>query len=267
MRSVTAVAALFLLIAPAPRAQDDRHAALDKILDTYVRDGYVYYRALKQSRASLDRYVASLAAASVDGWPAADQTAFWINSYNAIVLQTVVNGFPTGGRAPQYPAGSIRQIPGAFERTRHRVAGRDLTLDEIEELLIKQSGDARVVLALGRGAVSSGRLRSEAFSGRRLETQLNEAVRECAARATCVKVDESANTLSVVELIGWRQAAFIATFTPKDERWKNRSPIERAMAAMLTPVVYPGERAWLEANTFRMTYHPFDWRLNDLADR
>ena len=267
MRLASFITALALLFASGPSAQEDRHAALDKILDTYVRDGYVYYRALKQSRAPLDRYVASLSAANVESWPPAEQEAFWINAYNAIVLQTVVTGFPTGARASEYPAGSIRQIPGAFERNKHRVAGRDVTLDEIEELLLKQFGDARIVLALGRGAVSSGRLRSEAFSGARLEAQLAESVRECAARAACVKIDQSGNTLSVVELIGWREAAFVASFTPKDERWKNRSPIERAVAAMVTPVVYSAEREILEANTFRMTSQKFDWRLNDLADR
>ena len=36
------------------------HRAFDKILDIYVRDGLVYYRALKQERAKFDRYVASL---------------------------------------------------------------------------------------------------------------------------------------------------------------------------------------------------------------
>ena len=36
------------------------HARLDAILDIYVRDGLVYYRALQRERGSIDRYVASL---------------------------------------------------------------------------------------------------------------------------------------------------------------------------------------------------------------
>ena len=36
------------------------HATFDKILDTYVRDGYVYYLALQKERGALDRYLASL---------------------------------------------------------------------------------------------------------------------------------------------------------------------------------------------------------------
>ena len=36
------------------------HRPLDQILDVNVRDGLVYYRALKSDRGRLDRYVASL---------------------------------------------------------------------------------------------------------------------------------------------------------------------------------------------------------------
>ena len=33
----------------------DRHTPLDRILDTYVRDGYVYYNALKAGRNPVDQ--------------------------------------------------------------------------------------------------------------------------------------------------------------------------------------------------------------------
>jgi hypothetical protein len=44
---------------PAPGAEL-LHRPLDQILDVNVRDGLVYYRALKGERGRLDRYVASL---------------------------------------------------------------------------------------------------------------------------------------------------------------------------------------------------------------
>ena len=54
----------------APRAQESavetRRRNLDEVLDLYVRDGEVYYRALKTERAKLDGYVNSLASAAVD---------------------------------------------------------------------------------------------------------------------------------------------------------------------------------------------------------
>jgi len=47
--------------APAPGTNVDAlQGPLDRLLDVYVRDGFVYYRALKADRAKLDRYVATL---------------------------------------------------------------------------------------------------------------------------------------------------------------------------------------------------------------
>ena len=51
------------------------------------------------------------------GWSREQQMAFWLNAYNAFVLQTVIDHYPVRGKSAEYPAGSIRQIPGAFDKT------------------------------------------------------------------------------------------------------------------------------------------------------
>src|SRR5690606_9272826 len=116
------------------------HRPLDELLDLYVRDGYVSYRALRAERARLERYVASLAdspaALALSKGSAEEQKAFWINAYNALVLRTVIDRFPIRGRSPEYPPDSIRQIPGAFEKPAHRVAGRMVSLDAIEREIL-----------------------------------------------------------------------------------------------------------------------------------
>jgi len=238
------------------------------MLDLYVRDGLVYYRAVKSDRAALDRFVDALDVApqELTGWSRAAQQAFWINAYNALVLRTIVDAYPIQGKSPDYPETSVRQIPGAFERTKHRVAGQSLTLDEIETGPIAGFGDARMILALGRGARGSGRLRSEAYRAEKPDTQLNEAVAECAERVSCVRIDRATNTLEVTPIIGWRAALFEKAFVSQaGARWPKRSPIERAVAAMIAPHMFPSEREFLEADTFHMTYGTFDWELNLLG--
>ena len=42
-----------------------KQSALDQLLDLYVRDGFVYYRALKADRAKLDGYVSQAAAENI----------------------------------------------------------------------------------------------------------------------------------------------------------------------------------------------------------
>ena len=47
-------------VAPTPADVDALHRPFDEILDIYVRDGLVYYFALKQERGKFDRYVQAL---------------------------------------------------------------------------------------------------------------------------------------------------------------------------------------------------------------
>ncbi len=248
-------------------AQADRHVVFDRVLDTYVRNGLVYYRALRAERSSLDRYLASLnvPAAEVAGWPPAEQQAFWLNAYNALVLRTVIDAYPIRTRSSEYPEGSVRQVPGAFDAVTHRVGGRTLTLDGIEQMMLDTYGDARLSLALGRGAMGSPRLRSEAFAAGRLDAQLTDVVAECATRLSCVQVDIAGDRLVVSPIMGWREEAFVRAFGPiAAGRWPNRSPIERAIAAMVYPHLFNREQQLLERDSFRMEYGNFDWRLNEL---
>jgi hypothetical protein len=261
------LAALCVSVSPRAQTPRDLHAPLDRILDTYVRDGYVYYLALKSERAALDRYVQSLdlPAAQVSAWTKNAQLAFWINAYNALVLQTVIDKYPIKAITDTYPAKSIRQIPGSFEQLPHRVAGRTLTLDAIEKTMIVPLGDARALIALGRGAVGSGRVRSEAYRAERLNEQLEQAVQEFVVRLACFKVDRDQNLVTVSPLFGWRQDAFIASFAKAGERWVNRSAIEQALLGMAAPKLFQSERDFLRQNTFQLKYGDFDWRLNDLT--
>ena len=258
------------LLTAVPRAQSRETAreAYDQVLDINVRDGLVYYRALKSGRGPLDRYVASLAAAPAASMPRNEQIAFWLNAYNALVLKTVIDHYPAPLRSREYPARSIRQVPGAFERLPHQVAGRAITLDQIEQTVLAGFDDPRVFLALGRGALGGGRLRSEAFRGDTLEQQLADVAKECATRAQCFQFDRPADTIRISSIFSWRRAEFEAAYAAKAAPvFATRSPIERAVLALVQPTLLATENEQLEKNTFKVSYSDFDWSLNDLTSR
>jgi hypothetical protein len=249
-------------------AADTLHKPLDQILDVDVRDGYVYYRALRSDRARLDRYVASLnvPAATYQSWSREQQMAFWVNAYNAFVLETVIDHYPIKGSSKEYPVNSIRQIPGAFEQNKHRAAGQSLTLDEIEKKILPPFKEPRLYLALGRGAVGSGRLRSEAYTGELLQQQLDSIQKEFTSEQTMLRVDRGANQVSVTPIISWHDAEFIAAYDlGATGTMAQRSPVERAIVAFVMPHLLPLEKELLQKNEFKVAYHPFDWRLNDLT--
>jgi hypothetical protein len=262
--------AVTLIIAPG-RAQESeaRRKAYDTLLDANVRDGLVYYRALKSDRARLDAYVASLASSAMEAAPRDEQIAFWLNAYNAVVLQTVIDHYPmTTQRSRDYPTRSVRQVPGAFDRLTHRLGGRTVTLDQIEQTILPAFQDPRVYLALGRGAVGGGRLRSEAYTAANLERQLAEIANECVTRAQCADVDRAANVVKLSSVFSWREKEFVAAYAEKAApAFSNRSPIERAALAFLDARLVTIEREFLAKNAFKVEFIPFDWTLNDLTGR
>ncbi len=267
-RALPAVCALVLLtdvvpaqqFVPAPGA-DPLHRPFDQILDVNVRDGLVYYRALLSSRGALDRYVASLnvPTATYEKWPKPQQMAFWVDAYNAFVLETVINHYPLRG--------TIRSIPGAFEKTAWRAAGRSVTLDQIEKTILPDFKEPRLFLALGRGCVGSGRLRSEAYTAERLDKQLADIQTEFVNNAHMYRLDRLTNTLSVTPIMSWREADFVAAYDTKDPTFAQRSPLERAVVAFVTPHLLPSEKEFIQKNEWKMAFLEMDWKLNDLSGR
>jgi len=260
------------LLGGIPSAQDSgadaRQQRFDEILDANVRDGYVYYRALKSERGRLDGYVASLANVQLDAASPQEQVTFWLNGYNALVLRTVIDHYPIQQRSREYPANSIRQIPGAFEKNTYRLAGKTVTLDQIEQTVLPAFHDPRVFFALGRGAVGSGRLRSEAYTPAKLEQQLAQDTSECASRSQCIQIDAAANVMRVSSIFSWRRDQFIEAYADKARTgFANRSPVERAVIAFVDPRMLNAEQDFLKQNTFKVEYMPFDWSLNDLTGR
>lgn len=266
-----------MLAAVSPSAQnyqpspdlESLHVPLDALLDLHVRDGLVYYRALQGDRARLNRYIGSLNAPAIASgylkWSDDQKKAFWLNAYNALVLQTVVSHYPIRGAAKAYPPNSIRQIPGAFEKTAHMVAGKLVTLDQIETTALAEFDDPRVYLALGRGAVGSGRLRSEAFGAKAVDTQLAQTKAQFAVTPRWAKVQLLAGKVSISPILSWRAAAFIKEYADDSFDLPKREPLERAVIGFLRPHLLESEEEFIKKNTFQLTYEPFDWRLNDLT--
>jgi hypothetical protein len=243
---------------PAPGA-DPLHRPLDQILDLYVRDGLVYYRALKTERARLDRYVAALnvPAAVYGKWPPRQQMAFWVDAYNAFVLETVINHYPIHGTADGSPSDSIRQIPGAFSRASWHAAGRTVSLDQIEKTILPEFHEPRLYLAL----------RSEAYTADRLDRQLADIQAEFVTSREMLQVDRLAGTISVTPIVSWHEAEFVAAYDRQDPAFASRSPIERAILAFIAPHLLPLEQEFVQKNRFQVSFHDFDWHLNDLTGR
>ncbi len=170
-----AVSVLGVVLSSASRlrALDDGmlHRPLDEILGGYVDDsGKVAYRRLeRESAAKLRDYLAGLSEVDPASLGRSARIAFWINAYNAHVINGVLNG---------YSAEGLLARKRFFSWYSFRLAGADRTLSEIEhEILRAEFDEPRIHFALVCASTSCPILRREAYRGAQLDEQLQDQAR------------------------------------------------------------------------------------------
>jgi len=162
-----------MMASPAAFAREPGldHTAWDTLLRRYVDEqGRVDYRAWhEEGRQTLEVYLQRLAETDSSRLPKKDEAlAFWINAYNASVVT---------GALDHYPIASVKGVKGFFDRIRYRIAGRELTLNEIEGEG-RALGDWRIHFAVVCASSSCPPLRAEAYAADRLDAQLAEQTRQ-----------------------------------------------------------------------------------------
>ncbi len=193
-----------------------------QVLAEYVNvEGEVDYRALKDNSDRLDVFITQLALlpeSEYRTWSENDRVAFWINTYNALTLKSVIDHYPiraSGLRAVRYPAGSIRQIPGVWTRITWPVMGRELTLDQIEHEILRQEFSVPGIhMALVCAAVSCPFLRREPYEGPRLEEQLREQAARFLGRSKNFFIDREKGQVWLSSIFKWFGRDFEASWLP-----------------------------------------------------
>ena len=162
------------------------YADYNGLLGKYVNHaGEIDYRGLLKERHIIDAMIArmgEIAPGQLSIWPRREQLAFWINAYNAITIQRVLDHYPPERRIPLIGAKySIDYIRGVRAKLSTPLAGKEVTLDQIEQQIWSDPiADARIHCALVRGAKSCPSLAHEAYTGEKLDDQLTDAARDFA---------------------------------------------------------------------------------------
>jgi len=155
------------------------HQQWDKLLKKYVNgSGMVNYKGFKKDNAELNAYLKTLSDnAPQNNWSENEQKAYWINAYNAYTVSLIVS---------KYPVKSIKDIGGKIYKVNTpwdikfiNISGKKYDLNNIEHgILRKKYDDPRIHFALVCAAVSCPRLRNEAYTAAKLDTQLEVAGKE-----------------------------------------------------------------------------------------
>lgn len=241
-----------------------------KVLKTYVNDrGLVNYQGLKKDRKGLDDFalqVSRLDRKIYDTWSDKEKIAFWINVYNGLTLQTIIDRYPIRWsllKSVIYPRNSIRQISGVWDRLTFRVMGEDTTLDGIEHGKLRAHfNEPRVHMALVCAAMGCPPLRNEPYTADRLDAQLDDQATRFLRNPKKFRIDRENKRVYLSPIFDWFGDDFIKTYGTKEER-PGFSPKELAVMRFVSHYVPDSDRGYLSTGSFSVSYLPYDWSLNE----
>lgn len=173
----------------------------DEFFAKYVKEGKVDYVTIRKNQKELEQltdYIAKLDLSN-KRVTAGFLKAFYINSYNLLVIKQVVDLYPIEGPL---------KVEGFFNGIKHPVMGQMMTLDELEKgTLSKQFPDARLHFVLVCAAKGCPPLASFAYQPDDLEQQLKDRTSYVLNLSWFIRVSKAGVELS--EIFSWYQQDFV----------------------------------------------------------
>jgi hypothetical protein len=164
----------------------------DQFFQNFVQDGLVDYEAVR-TESNLTDLTERIAQTDLADWTDVQRKAFYINSYNVLVID---------GIARALPIESVLAVEGFFDREKHRVAGSAITLEQLEKDLIQETGDARIHFALVCAALGCPPIQAFAYVPEKLEAQLDQISRE-ALQLTSIYQQVSDTEIALNPIFKW----------------------------------------------------------------
>lgn len=231
-----------------PEEPAEAPAAYAGLLARHVegdRVDYAAWHASDDDLHTLQTVITSLEEVDPAALPDDARVAYWLNLYNAVTLDAVLDG---------YPVDSIRDLtpphaPTVWKRSLVRVAGDSLSLDDIEhERLRARFAEPRIHFALNCASKGCPPLLDEPFTGARLDPQLDAVTRRVLADPRWVRVEKDGRRLRLSPLFDWFEADFVtAAGSVAAYVAGYRDDLDQARVRRDPP-----EIAWLD----------YDWSLN-----
>lgn len=235
---------------PAAAAVID-HAPWANFLERYLsrgRDGVnriAYASVTAEEREKLRGYISAISKLPISEYRRAEQQAFWVNLYNALTVQLVLEHFPVE---------SITDIPhglfafGPWDKPLTEVEGLPLTLGDIEHRILRPIwGDPRIHYVVNCASIGCPNLPSTPLSAANMEARLDAAAREYINHPRGARVENG--KLVASKLYNWFSQDFGGGGSPEDVLAHLKRFAEPALARALEPL--------RKIHTFQ-----YDWKLN-----
>ncbi|MEP6801780.1 MAG: DUF547 domain-containing protein [Acidobacteriota bacterium] len=223
------------------------HSEWTRLLKLYVDDrglvDYARWNASEPDRAALRSYLSRFGAAATPPARKADKGAALLNAYNAFTIAWILENSPLE---------SIQDARGSFTAARHRIGGREASLDDLQGTLRKEFGFL-VHSALVCAARGSPPLAREAYRADRFVSQTSYAMLRWLARDDLNHFDPAERKAEISPIFRWHAEDF--------EKEKGGL---RGVLSIYSPDAF---RSLVTEETCRIRYKAFDWGLNDQGPR
>ncbi|NOZ61365.1 MAG: DUF547 domain-containing protein [Calditrichaeota bacterium] len=246
------------------------HSLFDAILQKYVSQGWVDYAALQKNHDPLTEYLTKLERVDANefkNWATNEQKAFWINAYNALTLEAILQNYPIqyGGllARARFPKSSIRQIRNVWDRAWHKVMGKDLTLNQIEhEILRKKFADPRIHFVLVCASVGCPKLENRAFQAENLDQRLDAAAKKFIMDAEKVRLNKNKNQLFLSSIFDWYRGDF-SNYQSEKLQNVDYSKEEKFVLAFIFKYLPKLDQEYILKNQPKIKFLNYDWSLNE----
>jgi len=238
------------------RPFDNTYASLAEVLSNYAIGERFDYRTLKENRTGIDNFIGELAGLTkeeYDKMTDPEKKAMWINAYNGITLRSIID---------HYPVKSIKDIEGVWDKTNWSVAGRDVTLDEIEHKILRVDfPDAKIHFAVNCASIGCPPLLNKPFMPETLNMQLDEVTKLFLNNPIRNIVDTNNNLITTSQIFQWFGNDFIKYYSTHD--FNHLSAEEQAVLNFI--FTYTDHDNIDKNANWKFDYTPYDWGLNDIV--
>jgi hypothetical protein len=252
-RGLMLAAGLTVVMPGNARGQGFDHSTFDALLGSHVVQGMVDYDAFAGA-AEFEAYLGSLAAFDPRSLPRDEQLAFWINAYNAYTIKLIIkHGERRSIRNINKSIGFIKGY-GPWNEKLAVIGDSAYGLDFIEQKIIRpEFREPRIHFALVCAAMGCPLLRSEAYTGARLEEQLDDQAR------TFLLQSPDKNRVDVAA-----RAVFVSQVFKFRDYEKDFGGSKQGVARFIARYYPDGpEKLLLESGQWkRWEYTNYDWTLN-----
>lgn len=235
------------------------HSAWDSLLKRYVRasgDGIarLNYQAFKaDGQVQLKAYIKTLEGIDPATLNRNEQFALLANLYNAKTIDIVLDRYPVQSiKDISLGGGLVASLTGGPWKAKVlNLGGVSLSLDDIEHGMLRPTfKDPRVHYAVNCASIGCPNLQNAAFTGDKLDTQLNAAARDYVNHARGSSVTDG--KLIVSSIYNWFKDDFGGTDAGVISHLQKYALADKAVALKTVSSI---------------NGHAYDWRLNDTKDK